>query len=364
MTEESTSTQHFPCPGCGSRVEFAPGSTVLRCPYCGYEQDVAVGDALIEEHSFDAWQAVPSKPVSQIGSYVYTCTGCGARTETNDLSDRCQFCAAPIVVDPEAVQGIVPEAVLPFGVTQPTAKAAFRDWVRSRWFAPNALKKVGSTEQMKGTYLPHWTYDAVTTTAYTGQRGEHYWVTETYTVMVDGRPQTRTRQVQHTHWYPAAGTVHRDFDDVLVPATTHLPAAQMNKLGPWTLSQAQPFRTDYLSGFRTLRYDVEPDTGLQDAKSRMRPLIENECRRDIGGDEQRVTSMNTRYDNLMFKLMLLPLWIAAYVYGGRTWQVLINANTGEVIGERPFSKVKIALAVLGGLIAATVAIVLYTLTQR
>ena len=75
---------------------------------------------------------------------------------------------------------IVPEEV----------RKAFKGWVTSRWFAPSSLKKVGSTEQLTGTYLPHWTYDSATATNYTGERGEHYWVTETYTENVNGQQVT------------------------------------------------------------------------------------------------------------------------------------------------------------------------------
>jgi hypothetical protein len=217
---------------------------------------------------------------------------------------------------------------------------------------------------MNGTYLPHWTYDADTTTDYSGQRGEHYWETETYTEMVDGQSQTRTRQVQRTAWYPAAGTVARFFDDVLVPGTTHLPGARMDKLGPWELGSAQPYQPAYLSGYKTLRYDIEPDAGLESAKDRMHDVIEDDCRHDIGGDEQRVRSMDTRYAEIMFKLVLLPVWIAAYLYAGKTWQVVINANTGEVIGDRPYSKVKIALATIAGLIVAGVALYVYARSRH
>jgi hypothetical protein len=77
----------------------------------------------------------------------------------------------------------------------------------------------------------------------------------------------------------------------------------------------------------------------------MAPVIEQDCRHDIGGDEQRVTSVDTRYSDITFKLVLLPVWIACYLHGGRTWQVLINGRTGEVIGQRPYSAIKIAIAV-------------------
>jgi len=53
--------------------------------------------------------------------------------------------------------------------------------------------------------------------------------------------------------------------------------------------------------------------------------------------------------------VLMPLWIATYLYSGKTWQVMVNANTGEVVGDRPYSVVKIALAVIAA--AAVVGLV-------
>jgi DNA-directed RNA polymerase subunit RPC12/RpoP len=345
-------------------VEYAPGTNALRCPYCGFEQPVPATQEVVEEASYAAWAALPPKPTGHVAPHVLQCSTCGAQTESEDLSDRCPFCGAPIVAQVQAGELIAPEAVVPFDVDQRRASEAIIGWVRSRWFAPNKLKKVGAAETLKGTYLPHWTFDAETETDYTGQRGEHYYTTETYTVTVDGRQETRTRQVQHTAWYPASGHVARDFDDVLVPGTTKLSPERLEQLAPWPLERAVAYQPDYLSGYRTLRYDVQPDGGLQGAKQLMESVVEQDCRDDIGGDVQRVQWMNVQYANVMFKLVLLPVWIAAYVYAGRTFQVMVNAHTGEVVGERPYSKVKIAFAVLAALIVAAVALYLYGRTRR
>jgi hypothetical protein len=217
---------------------------------------------------------------------------------------------------------------------------------------------------MGGTYVPHWTFDAHTETDYTGERGEHYWVTETYTVS-DGKGGTRTetRQVQRTRWYGAAGHVARSFDDVLVPASTQLPTDRLANMGPWTLGSAEPYQPHYLAGFDALRYDVDPDSGLARAKAEMQDLVEGDCKDDIGGDEQRVQSMDVQYSATMFKLVLLPLWIASYLYGARTFQVLVNANTGEVIGDRPYSRIKIAFAVLAALVIIAAGITGYAINR-
>ncbi len=357
-------TMTYPCGQCGARLEYAPGTTALRCPYCGHEQAVAaVDDDVIDEHDYVAWRSSPVKSTAHVGKHVLRCGRCAATTETDDLSTSCPFCGAPIVAEVDLAEQVAPEAVVPFGLDRGAAQAAIRTWVGSRWFAPNRLRKVSAAELLKGTYLPHWTFDASTTTRYSGLRGEHYWETETYTDMVDGRPQTRTRQVMKTHWYPAAGVVARPFDDVVVVATRRLAPERLADLSPWLLENAVAYQPEYLSGYQTLRYDVEPDEGLEEAKQQMRSVIREDCRADIGGDEQQVHSMDTRYGDLMFKLMLLPVWLAAYLYAGKSWQVYVNAHTGQVVGERPYSVVKIAFAVLAALVVVGVVVALVVLNQ-
>ena len=60
--------------------------------------------------------------------------------------------------------------VVPFAVDKDRADKEFKDWASSRWFAPNALKKVVKTDSMTGSYLPHWGFDDKTTTDYQGER--------------------------------------------------------------------------------------------------------------------------------------------------------------------------------------------------
>jgi predicted RNA-binding Zn-ribbon protein involved in translation (DUF1610 family) len=355
----------YTCPSCGAQLAYAPGTAVLRCPTCGAEQPITPGDGSVDEHSYAEWAQQPAKPVATIGQQVLTCRGCGATTETDRLAGACPFCGGVLIAVDQPAGLIAPEAVVPFGVERRAAADAFVTWVRSRRFAPSSLKRVGATESITGTYVPHWTYDAHTETDYTGARGEHYWMTETYTVS-DGKGGTRTetRQVQHTRWYPAAGHVRRDFDDVLTLASTKIAPKLVDDAGPWPLENTVPFTPEYLAGYTALRYDVDPDAGLATAKGRMEDVVRDDCRRDMGGDEQRVDRLAVQYSQVLFKLMLLPLWIATYVYAGRTFQVLVNANTGEVLGERPYSKLKIALAVLGGLIVLAAIITVVVLAKR
>lgn len=342
------------CDGCGAHVEYVPGTVTLRCPYCQHETQLVESTATVHEH--DIAELATREP-SAVATHVLTCTKCGATCDSETVASRCQFCGSPVVVSPDATVQLPPDAVLPFEVDRAAVRTGLRTWVATRRFAPKGFKMVADAESLVGTYVPTWAYDAQTTSDYTGERGEHYWDTEIYsTTDANGQTQTHTRQVMKTRWWPAEGTVSRAFDDVTVPATGRFGDVALSKLGPWPWSQAVAFQPEYLAGFSALRYDVEPRQGLAVAQDQMAKAIRRACRDDIGGDEQRVHRVSTSYADVRFKLLLVPLWVVCYVYAGKSWQIVMNGRTGEIHGERPWAKGKIALTVLA-VVAVVAAIV-------
>ena len=168
-----------------------------------------------------------------------------------------------------------PKSLLPFVVTRNRAAESFRNWINKLWFAPSDLKVKAANEKLDGIYVPYWTYDTKTQTTYTGARGTHYYVTETYTATENGQTVTKTRQVRKTNWVPCAGHVRNDFDDILVVASQSLPVNYTQQLEPWNLKDLVPFNDKYLSGFRSESYQVELTKGLEIAKQRMDPMMSN-----------------------------------------------------------------------------------------
>jgi hypothetical protein len=227
------------------------------------------------------------------------------------------------------------DGVLSFRGPRETAQANVSAWIRSRWLAPKEFVKRGAEGKFNGVYLPFWTYDALTATEFSGRRGEHYYVT-----VGTGKDQ---RTERHTRWYPAAGDFQRFFDDVVVLAARDLHRSLMQELDPWPLGQAAPFKQEFLAGYLARTYDVPLDEGFIEAKGRIEAAIEAEVRQRIGGDVQQVDSIHTNFGAITFKHLLLPTWLLAYRYHGKTYQVMINAATGEVQGERPYSWIKITL---------------------
>ncbi|MDZ4136376.1 MAG: primosomal protein N' (replication factor Y) - superfamily II helicase, partial [Paracoccaceae bacterium] len=209
---------------------------------------------------------------------------------------------------------------------------------------------------LNGIYVPFWTFDAATRSRYSGKRGTYYYETRTVTVRVNGKSEHRQEQVRKTRWQSVAGWVSRAFDDVLVLASQSLPRRYTEALQPWDLGALQPYRPDYLAGFNAEGYSVPLAEGQARARQIMSEVIVQDARRDIGGDEQMVDRVNTDWSEETFKHILLPVWMAAYKYNGKTYRFVVNGQTGRVQGERPYSAWKIAFAVI--VVAVVAAIVL------
>lgn len=353
---------NFPCPTCGADTALKPGADSLVCAHCGAVTPIAENATPIHEYDFhDALARLRRVPADQItaGAREVMCQTCGARTVVTKQATRCPFCDNALVVVVEAAEStIIPESVLPFGIEQGKAGELFQVWLRKRWFAPFDLVKRAKRDGLDGVYLPYWTYDSDTTTRYVGRRGQHYWVTETY--RSQGKEQTR--RVRKTRWYPASGTVRVDFDDVLVCATPSLPRKLIEALEPWDLPQLKPFDGKYLAGFTAERYRIELEDGFKIADQRMEPKIRQRIYSDIGGDEQRINWMSVKHDGVTFKHVLLPLWMSSFRYGDKVYRVTVNARSGEVAGERPYSWFKILMLVL--VIAAVIGVIIYFATKK
>ena len=90
-------------------------------------------------------------------------------------------------------------------------------------------------------------------------------------------------------------------------------------------------------------------------------VVNQLCAREVPGDTHRNLQVSTDYQGRTFKHVLVPVWLATYTYGSKSFQVVVNGYTGKMAGEHPLSWVKITLAVLAAII---VILILVMLNQR
>lgn len=357
--------QRFACKGCGAELYYAPEKKGLGCRHCGAGEPLppptgftATEHPLILDESPVAGAPPPVPPPLPDAAQGYglemaqrKCKQCGAMMSVpaGQKTSQCAFCGSKFVEENVSTQlQEVPETVLPLAISVAQARQLYTDWIKQGWFTPNALKRENQLENLQGFYLPFWTFDAKTHSDWTAERGTHYYTTESY--YENG--QSRTRQVQHTRWTPAAGSRDDLYDDVLVPAARADVKSLLQKVeGFNTKTGLVPYAPAYLAGWGALAYSVDKRQAWSEAEAIIRADQEDKCGGDVGGDTHRSLNVLTQFFDPHYKHTLLPYWICSYRYHEKVFQFVVNGETGKIAGTKPISWIKVTAAVL---FAATV----------
>lgn len=354
----STDALRFSCENCGAQLLYDASKKRMKCGHCGTEQDVPqeAGQAPVEEHDLVDFRHVAAARGLGAATQEYACNDCGASVlvPAQEKTGQCPFCgAAGVIAKPSAEDVLTPESLVPFQVDREAATAKFAKWLSGLWFRPSDLKKQASVEEMQGVYVPFWTFDSQVASHWTAQAGHYYYVTESYTAYVNGKPQRKTRQVRKVRWVPASGSRNDFYDDVLVCASKGLPQELVDNLKSFDTKHLQAYNPSFLAGWRCERYAIDLQGGWQIGREKMSKSQYQRCGKDVPGDTYRFLHVSNSYSATTFKHVLLPIWISAYRYSQKVFRFLVNGQTGEVVGKAPWSWVKIGLMVL--LIAAIIA---------
>jgi len=339
----------FPCRQCGADLVFSPGAQSLKCEYCGFVEQIPQSKDAIVEYPYSDTLAPPRERGWGAERRSIRCENCGA-TSTDDpqvVSSRCPFCGSPRVVESAPSPDLIrPEALLPFAVDHHKARDAYRRWISSLWFRPSNLARESTLASIAGMYVPYWTFDANTNSYWEAEAGYYYYTTESY---IEGG-RSKTRQVRQVRWEHASGRYDAFFDDELVCASTGVPGPLARAVEPYDTTSLVPYDSKYLSGWKAEQYSVDLKEGWKRGKAQIDTKIRGECSRQVPGDTQRNLRVQSAFSGITYKHVLLPIWIAAFLYGGKSYQVMINGRTGLVSGKAPFSWVKIVFAVIAALI--------------
>ena len=356
--QQALTTEECKCNNCGGVVKFKPGSTSLVCIYCGQTQEIdAQKPVFVNELDFNIY-ASSFENLNLESVKVFSCGKCGAESTFSESvkSSNCPYCTSPLVEkDAHDERLIKPGYVLPFQVEEEMIRIHLDKWLKSLWFAPNKLKKQAIDSNMRqGVYTPCWTYDANTETDYEGERGDDY----TVTVGSGKNQRTETR----TRWRYASGHIKLFFDDVMVSASRMVPTKIFNLISHFDTNNMLEYDNRFLSGFITEKYAINLNQGYAEAKQIMDFQIIEAINDDIGCDHQRITSCDTPISDVTFKLILLPFYISSYTYDNKLFHYYVNGRTGKITGNRPYSSIKIAFAIILGV--ALLSLIVYFFSQN
>jgi hypothetical protein len=353
-----SATQKYPCAACGAQAEWNPSKQLLVCPFCGTATPFTIDEASGAIVELDLAKALRELPEEDRGwdteRRTVQCQSCKAVSvfDPARVGQNCDFCGSPALVDYAEIKApIRPQSLLPFKVAESHVREQIRRWYASKWLAPNALKTRALVDRVHGVYIPYWTFDAHVVCPWNADAGHYYYTTETYR---DSKGHTQTRQVRHVRWEPASGEVRHFFDDEPVPGTHGVPEGLLRQVEPFPTTELVPYDRAFLSGFVVEHYQVVLVEAAQNSQTSMTRQLYDLCAADVPGDTHRNLQIHPVWSGQTFKHILVPVWLLAYVYGGKSYQAIVNGYTGKMAGQYPKSPWKIALLVLLIIIAVLI----------
>ena len=364
MEDTNLKNDNFKCPSCGADMRYDPGSGMLHCDFCDRKEEICANNEDIEEYDF--LSAETDTSLNDWGAETKTieCKNCGGKTvvPSDQTTVNCAFCGSSSVVSIDELPGIKPESLIPFKIESSKALSLFGGWIKKRYLAPFSLKKEYKAGNLKGVYIPYWSYDANTLSTYTGQAGDYYYVTEMRTVTINGRTETRPHRVQKIRWRFVSGSYDKFFDDIIFNDSGNVDQKLIEKIEPFHLNELVKYNPKFLAGFAAERYKSGLKAVWERAKAHMSRIIRADIRAIIkrGCDVVGTVNVCTNYTDIKYKHMLLPVWISSYKFKGKMYNFFVNGQTGEVQGSSPKSALKIAGIVL---IIAAIITALYFLLK-
>jgi hypothetical protein len=347
--------EKHPCAACGAQAEWNPAKQLLVCPFCGtsaaFSVDPASG-ALVENDLARALRELPDESRGWLAAKrTVQCQSCKAVSvfDPERVGQNCDFCGSPALVDYTEIKApIRPQALLAFKVSEAQVREQIRRWYASKWLAPNKLKSKALVDRVHGIYIPYWTFDAQAVCPWEAEAGHYYYTTETYR---DNKGNLQTRQVQHTRWEPASGTVEHFFDDEPVPGTQGVSHRLLEEVQPFPTAELVPYDTAFLSGFVVEHYQVVLLEAAQASQDAMTRQLREMCAGQVPGDTYRNLVIHPAFSGRTFKHILVPVWLLSYMFGAKSYQAVVNGYTGRMAGQYPKSPWKIAFLVLLAIIA-------------
>lgn len=350
-TKEETDKK---CPQCGGEMDFDPATGNLKCPYCDYEETIKVTEDTpqkAEELDFYAAEHTANRDWG-VATKTVLCKSCGAESVYDALQTAavCPFCGSNQVMDANDQDTMAPGGVVPFRISDKEASELFKKWIKRRWFCPKLAKDSAKPKKFKGIYLPYWTFDTQTFSSYQGEYGIDH-------TRKDKNGNTHTT----TEWHKTSGS-HREFiNDELVLASKNHDMSMLRKLEPFDTENNKSYKPEYIAGFVAERYSL----GLKDAwsvairsiKEKLNRHISDKIKSEKRADRVRSLQMDTSFDDITYKYLLLPIWVSNFKYNDQVFQFMVNGQTGKVAGKTPISIPKVIITVVG--IIAIIAILYY-----
>lgn len=320
------------CPGCNATLKYSPDLGKMYCAFCGNTYDV---EEL--QNSSDDVLKIHKRNYDTIKMQMVHCTSCGAELAMNEveISSYCAYCGQPTIVKDRIDNYLKPDFIIPFKITKQRAVEVLKHDLKNGYFVPNALQNI-ELDRLCGIYVPFWLYNVYC-------EDEQVWV------QTDKNDKNRVVQ-----YLIRVANAH--FNHFTVDGSERLIDESTQRLEPFYMKELTTFDPSYLSGFYSDRFDTPEEAAKTTAKLRIEDMMYDKIKKTMPAN----TKIQSRNPKVLFEreqYALLPVWFLTFRYNETPYTILVNGQTGKMVGAFPYSKKKvtaffITFAILLSLIGA------------
>ena len=283
-----------------------------------------------------------SRMHASVKMQIMRCTACGAELAVNgtETSTFCAYCGQATVVQDRVDDYLKPDYIIPFKVPRDDAERIIRTQLNKGFFVPKGIKDF-EVEKIRGIYVPFWLFDM------------HYSDRQFYKYSKKQGKTTVTR-----YEYFEAKTF---FKQLTLDASLNLNDDSSARLEPYDMRQLEEFDMAYLSGYYSDRFDVGVADITGNAVLRAGELFNEQAMKEIKHKTGKLVKQDPDFNVSKTEYALLPAWFLSFKYDEKPYTILVNGQTGKMVGAVPYVKAKAyAIFIVTALLLCTLGVLTCT----
>ena len=353
MSEELKS---YRCPNCDGIISFDSSTQKLKCPSCGTELDV---DSVIAFNQLDNeapqdhfdWDKIEFEKIDDHEIHSYVCEACGGEIvgDASMASSSCPYCGNNVIVEKQFEGILKPNYILPFKLDKDRAMAEMRNHLKGKVLLPNDFKKKQKLTKITGVYIPYWLFDcdADGQFRYRAERTQSY--------------RSGDYVITTTDHYLLYREGNMSFKNVPVDGSNKIEPKVLEALEPFDFKELKPFKTAYLQGYLSDRFEADANEAKPRANQRIKTSMAQEISATtVGYTSVLPTASNVNLQSGRIAYALLPVWILHSEYKGQKFIFAMNGESGKFVGDLPIDKSKFTIIILATLAISFVLILIAT----
>jgi len=339
------------CPACGGTLAFNPATGKLSCSFCGREEFFRTEAAEPEKgYSLYELQNNIGRRLHSVDK-VIVCGSCGGNFQavSSAITSLCPYCGSnSITVAGNSSDTLEPTGIIPFKIGKDEAQDIFKQWIKGRRFSPTDIVKDSQITDLTGVYVPYWVFDCDTITPYEGKFGKY-----------------GSGEDSYTEYHLNSSVCEMPVRNLTFVASSRLEKDSFWKVVSYfDMSATQKYDTNLLAGFWSESYTVDGPSTWRKACVKLTDMIRRQIKANENADVIAKLDMKPQAANLRAKYVLAPIWITSFDYHGKKYRVLINGQTGDIVGTWPKSYKKLVpvFIIIGAIVIMEIilALVIYT----